>query len=218
MVRVSQDLPDPTVRDATRPDHGHPSAPDGSSAGGRTSGPTADVSVRVAWADDAEAVAAVQVRAWRESYADLLPAEVLASLDHASMAEGWRRALAAPGDARHRVLVALERNLVTGFVVTGPTTDPDHDPVATGELSDLTVDPHQRGSGHGSRLLTAAAETLEADRFTVAVSWLPVGDDARRAFLTGAGWAPDGAHRSLDLLGDGTTVVKQVRLHTRLVD
>jgi hypothetical protein len=28
--------------------------------------PTADVSVRVAWADDAEAIAAVQVRAWRQ--------------------------------------------------------------------------------------------------------------------------------------------------------
>jgi len=218
MVRVSQDLPDPTVRDAARPDHGHPTSTPtpASGAGGPTVG--ADVSVRVAWADDAEAVAAVQVRAWRESYADLLPPEVLASLDPAQLAEGWRHALAAPGDARHRVLVALARNLVTGFVVTGPTADPDHDPVATGELTDLTVDPRQRGAGHGSRLLTAAAETLEADRFSTAVAWLPVGDDARRAFLTGAGWAPDGAHRTLDLLGDGTTVVKQVRLHTRLVD
>ncbi|MCW2865952.1 MAG: GCN5-related N-acetyltransferase [Marmoricola sp.] len=214
MVRVSQDLPDPTVRDTTLPG---PSGPGGSPGAG-SPGPTADVSVRVAWADDAEAVAAVQVRAWRESYADLLPPEVLASLDPAGMAAAWRQALAAPGDARQRVLVALARNLVTGFVVTGPTTDPDHDPVATGELSDLTVDPHQRGAGHGSRLLTAAAETLAADRFSTAVSWLPVGDDAQRAFLTGAGWAPDGAHRTLDLLGDGTTVVKQVRLHTRLVD
>ncbi|MCW2818247.1 MAG: GCN5-related N-acetyltransferase [Marmoricola sp.] len=211
MGPVSQDLPDPTVRDPSRPD---PTPP----AGGRTGGPTADVSVRVAWADDADAIAAVQVRAWRESYADLLPPDVLASLDPAAMAEGWRRALAAPGDARHRVLVALERNLVTGFVVTGPTADPDHDPVATGELSDLTVDPHRRGAGHGSRLLTAAAETLEADRFSLALAWLPVGDDRQRGFLTGAGWDADGAHRTLDLLGDGTTVVKQVRLHTRLHD
>ena len=40
-------------------------------------GPSADVSVRVAWADDAPAIAAVQVRAWPELYAGLLPAEVL---------------------------------------------------------------------------------------------------------------------------------------------
>ena len=31
-------------------------------------GPTADVSVRVAWADDAEAIAQVQVKAWRRAY------------------------------------------------------------------------------------------------------------------------------------------------------
>ena len=180
--------------------------------------PTADVSARVAWAEDAPAIAAVQVRAWRSSYADLLPDEVLEGLDPDPIAEGWRAALARPDDARNRVLVALERNLVTGFVVTGPATDPDCDPVRTGELTDLTVDPHQRGEGHGSRLLHAGVDTLVADRFTRAVSWLPAADDALRAFLTGAGWGPDGAHRTLDLLGDGSTTVKQVRLHTALTD
>jgi hypothetical protein len=48
--------------------------------------------------------------------------------------------------------------------------------------------------------------------------WLPAADDALRAFLTSAGWGPDGAHRTLDLTGDGNTTVKQVRLHTALVD
>jgi GNAT superfamily N-acetyltransferase len=180
--------------------------------------PSADVSARIAWSEDAPAIAAVQVRAWRSSYADLLPADVLRDLDPEQIAEGWRLALGRPADARNRVLVALERNLVTGFLVTGPATDPDSDPVATGELTDLTVDPHKRGAGHGSRLLQAGADTLVADRFDRAVMWLPAGDDQLRAFLTAGGWGPDGAHRTLDLLGDGTTTVKQVRLHTSLVD
>ncbi len=179
---------------------------------------SADVSARIAWADDAPAIAAVQVRAWRASYADLLPAEVLEGLDPDQIAEGWRQSLGRPHDARNRVLVALERNLVTGFLVSGPAADPDCDPVATGELADLTVDPHKRGAGHGSRLLQAGADTLVADRFTRAVMWLPAGDDALRAFLTESGWGPDGAHRTLDLVGDGSTTVKQVRLHTALVD
>ena len=149
--------------------------------------PSADVSARVAWSDDAPAIAAVQVRAWRTSYADLLPPEVLSSLDPELFTEGWRTALARPADARNRVLVALERNLVTGFVLTGPATDPDSDPVSVGELTDLTVDPHQRGA---------------------------------LGFLAGGllGRGPDGAHRTLDLLGDGSTTVKQVRLHTQLSD
>lgn len=180
--------------------------------------PSADVSARVAWAEDAPAIAAVQVRAWRTSYAELLPAEVLEGLRAEDIAASWSKALARPEDARNRVVVALERNLVTGFVVTGPAGDPDCDPVATGELTDLTVDPHKRGAGHGSRLLQAGVDTLVADRFTRAVTWLPAKDDDLRAFLTGAGWGPDGAHRTLDLLGDGSTTVQQVRLHTSLVD
>ncbi|MFL6024333.1 MAG: GNAT family N-acetyltransferase [Marmoricola sp.] len=177
---------------------------------------SADVSCRVAWADDAPAIAAVQVRAWRDSYAEVLPAELLESMDPAGIAEGWRASLSRPADARNRVLIALERNLVTGFALTGPAGDPDRDPVADGEITDLTVDPHQRGSGHGSRLMQACVDTLKADRFTHAVTWLGATDDATRAFLTDAGWAPDGAHRTLDLTGDGAVTVKQVRLHTDL--
>jgi ribosomal protein S18 acetylase RimI-like enzyme len=180
--------------------------------------PSADVSARVAWSEDAPAIAAVQVRAWRASYADLLPASVLDALDPDQLAEGWRAALARPTDARNRVLVSLERNLVTGFVVTSPASDPDCDPIKVGELTDLTVDPHKRRAGHGSRLLQAGIDTLVADRFELAVTWLQAADDATRTFLTSAGWGPDGAHRTLDLAGDGTTTVKQVRLHTALVD
>ena len=63
---------------------------------------SADVSARVAWADDAAAIAAVQVRAWRTTYDDLLPAEVLAALDADQIAEGWRLALGRPEDAPGR--------------------------------------------------------------------------------------------------------------------
>jgi GNAT superfamily N-acetyltransferase len=177
---------------------------------------SADVSCRVAWADDAPAIAAVQVRAWRASYGGLLPAEVLEALDPEQIAAGWRASLGRPPDARNRVLVALTHDTVTGFAVTGPATDPDCDPVTDGELSDLTVDPDRHAEGHGSRLMQACVDTLRADRFTRAVGWLAAEDDARRGFFTAAGWAPDGAHRTLDLTGDGGVTVKQVRLHTLL--
>lgn len=178
-------------------------------------GPTADVSVRVAWADDADAIAAVQVRAWPELYAGLLPAEAFPR-DVGAVAAQWRQSLAQPADARHRVLVALERNRVVGFALTGPATDPDCDPVADGELAEVTLDPAERAKGHGSRLLQAAVDTLAADRFSRAVTWVNSGDDALRTFLTEAGWAPDTAHRELDLDGTGATTVRQVRLHTAI--
>jgi GNAT superfamily N-acetyltransferase len=178
--------------------------------------PTADVSVRVGWADDAAGIATVQVAAWRHQYAELLPADVLDSFDVDQFAAAWHQALTRPADARNRALVALERNTVRGFAVTNPSPDPDSDPIADGELSELVVDPGHTRAGHGSRLLHAAVDTLRADRFTRATTWLPTTDDVRRAFITDAGWAPDGAHRELDLHGDGTVLVKQVRLHTDL--
>ena len=178
------------------------------------SSPTSDVSARIAWSDDAPAIAALQLRAWREMYAGLVPADALPT-DLEAATAAWQVGLAAPKDARNRVLVALERNRVVGFAITTPATDPDCDPVADAELMELTVDPDERGKGHGSRLLQAAVDTMRADRFTRSVTWAIASDDALRTFLTEAGWAPDTAHRELDLEGDGTTVVKQVRLHTQ---
>jgi ribosomal protein S18 acetylase RimI-like enzyme len=179
-----------------------------------TAGP--DVSVRVAWADDAPAIAAVQVAAWRQEYAGLLPAELLDSFDADRFAAIWHQSLAKPADARNRVLVALDRNAVRGFAVTSPSPDPDSDPVADGEVTELVVHPDHGRAGHGSRLLQACVDTLRADRFTRATTWLTSNDDVRREFLVGAGWAADGAHRELDLHGDGSVRVKQVRLHTDL--
>ena len=176
--------------------------------------PSADVSVRVAWADDAPAIAAVQLATWRTTYAGLPAGAVPDDLDAATAA--WQRALSRPGDARNRVLVALERNRVVGFAITSPASDPDCDPVADGELAELTVAPEERGKGHGSRLLQAAADTLQADRFTRAVLWAGAADDALRGFLADAGWAADGAHRELALDETGSASLKQVRLHTAL--
>ena len=176
--------------------------------------PTADVSVRVGWADDAVAIARVQVAAWRQQYAGVLPDELIAELDVERFAAAWREGLTRPADARNRVLVALERQAVRGFAVTGPATDPDSDAVADGEIAELVVDPAYTRAGHGSRLLQACVDTLRADRFVRATTWVNSVDDARREFLVSAGWAPDGAHRELDLHGDGAVRVKQVRLHT----
>ncbi len=182
--------------------------------------PRADLSVRVGWVDDASAVAAVQLTAWRERYAGLLPAAALPDPEDSATAQAaaaqWHRSLQRPGDARNRVLVALDRQRVAGVAVSQPAGDPDCDPVADAELSELAVLPDDRGRGHGSRLVQAAVDTMRADRFTRAVCWLVASDDRTRAFLTGAGWAADGAHRTLDLTGDGSVTVRQVRLHTAL--
>ena len=178
--------------------------------------PRSEVRVRVAGVDDATAVARVQVESWRERYDGVLPAELIDAMNVDDFAERWRASLHRPGDARNRVLVALDGDAVRGFAVTGPATDPDADPIADGEITELTVERGHRRRGHGSRLLQAAVETLRSDRFTRGTVWVASADDTARRFVTEAGWAPDGAHRELDLRGDGAIRLKQVRLHTDL--
>jgi len=61
-------------------------------------------------------------------------------------------------------------------------------------------------------LLAAAADLLREHAFRTAVTWVFTEDAALRAFLEPAGWAPDGARRTLDL----GRPVEMLRLHTSL--
>jgi len=177
--------------------------------------PVADNSVRVAWAADAEAIGAVQLRAWTHSYANVLPSELLNQLTAGEIAEVWTQAMIRPPTARRRVLVALHHGSVVGFAATAPAEDPDAGP-EDGEIAAFHIDPAAHRSGHGSRLLMAAADTLRADGFSRALLWVVVGDDDLRAFLEPAGWAPDSAHRTLDLDEESNAQLRQIRLHTEL--
>lgn len=170
----------------------------------------AEVSVRPARPDDAGALAHVQVVTWRAAYAGVLPAHALDALTEEAVTAGWRAAITVPPSPRHRVLVALESGSVVGYAAVAPATDEDRDPSADGELLALYVHPAAGRRGHGSRLLAAAVDTLRDDRCALAHTWLLAQDDVTRAFLTSAGWAPDGATRDLDM----GALVHQVRLHT----
>ena len=87
------------------------------------------------------------------------------------------------------------------------------DPERDAELVALAVDPARAREGHGSRLLAAAADLLREHAFHTAVTWVFTEDTALRSFLEPAGWAVDGARRTLAL----ERPVELVRMHTSLV-
>ncbi len=178
--------------------------------------PRPDGSVRLAWAADADAIAEVQVAALQMLQHALVPGAPQVDLSETSGA--WRAAIVRPPSARHRVLVALAADQVVGLAATAPAEDPDADPAIDGEMVALHVDPRHTGQGHGSRLVAACADTLRADGFRRAYVWLLADDDAQRAFLGSAGWAPDGAHREVETAatGAGSAPLRMVRLHTDL--
>lgn len=175
----------------------------------------ADASVRLAWADDAAAIAEVQVGSLRTQFATLLGDAAPTDSDREAFAQVWQRSLATPPSARHRVLVALQGPDVVGFAATGPGEDPDAAP-DVGELLALHVGPSWTGIGHGSRLISAVADTMRADGFTTALTWLMAADTATARFLASAGWSADGGSRDVAADETGQHVLPQRRWHTDL--
>ena len=170
----------------------------------------ADVSVRPARVTDADAAARSQLASWAEDGA--LPPGALAAASVSDLAEAWTEAILRPPSPRHRVLVAVDVDVVVGVAATAPHDDPDADPRDEGALMTLTVAPVARRRGHGSRLLAAAVDTLRDAGFATVYAWVP--DERGLDFLVRAGWAEDGARRTLDLDGTGTVLAEEVRLVT----
>jgi GNAT superfamily N-acetyltransferase len=152
----------------------------------------------------------VQAAAWRASYADLLPTDVVAALEPEALGETWREALVRPQSGSHRVLVALSGGELVGFVAIGPAGGGQ--PVV-GEVVALVVTPGAQRAGHGSRLLNAAADRLREVGFEQVVVWALDVDRVRVDFLTGAGFQPDGATRTFAAgEGEGEGQLREVRL------
>jgi len=179
--------------------------------------------VRPAQPDDAAEIARIQLATWRHAYRRILPRQVLEDLDESWMADRWRSSIDAPPSPRHRVLVAVEQAeqaYLVGFAATGAADEaalaPDEPEEAilaphVASITDLLVEPRWNRRGHGSRLLAACTDLWREDGFTTALAWAFEADTALRAFLTSAGWEPDGVTRALDM---DDMLVPQLRLHT----
>lgn len=174
-------------------------------------------SVRLALPAEAAGIAAVQRRSWTQLYPEPVAARLLDDADLESMASSWELAIVRPPLATLRVLVAVDsgegRHRVVGFAAVGPSDDPDASPAEDALVAEFAIDPLAQRQGHGSRLLQACMDTLRADGFARATWWVRSTDDPLRGFLTGAGWAADGAHTEVGT-DDETARVKLIRMHT----
>jgi GNAT superfamily N-acetyltransferase len=165
----------------------------------------ARAAVRPAAPADVDEIVRIQAATWRVAYTALVPASAISRLHD----EGSRRAWAAAVTARtgFHVFVATEGDQTVGFCAAAHHTDGNGPGIA--EIGTLLVEPRWGRRGHGGRLLAAAAEALRGYGAERGQAWVPEADAASRKFYARAGWAPDGAVRTLDT-GDGT--LREVRL------
>ena len=133
---------------------------------------TRSVTVRPAFAADAEAMGRVAGRSWNATYRGMLPDAVLDEWI-AGVTDGWKAAFAgAAPDTPWRPWVAERDGRVVGYATTTPAKDffvPPPD--GAGEVTNLYLDPDAIGTGTGRRLYTHAVDDLRDRGFDPLVIW-----------------------------------------------
>lgn len=149
-------------------------------------------SVRRAQLEDAEAIAAVHVTAWKESYTGLVPAEMLASLSVAERADRWRRILGKPDPAiATAAFVACEPGgTVMGFSSCGLQRSADLAGRAFGgEFQAIYVLRAAQRRGMGRALMGAMAQNLMNRGLQGGALWVLAGNQPATNFYDALGGA-----------------------------
>ncbi|WP_168626173.1 GNAT family N-acetyltransferase [Cryobacterium sp. BB307] len=156
--------------------------------------------IRPARAEDADRMGVVIVQSWHETYAHLLPAETLASLDPAERADMWRRAIERRGGVGGPVVAEVD-GVVVGLAGAG--TPLDEDPPVPLQLYVIYLLAAHHGSGAGQGLLDAAIGTEPA------LVWVAEDNPRAIAFYERNGFVRDGTSDELSI-GDGS--IHEIRM------
>jgi ribosomal protein S18 acetylase RimI-like enzyme len=135
-----------------------------------------DILIIAAGPGDAAGLADVHVRAWRETYAGLLPGAYLAQLSRPLHERRWKRLLTA-APPPEIVLAAEGRGGLVGYCAAQGRLDTD-----SAEVSTLYVIKAAQKLGLGRRLLAAAARAQQARGASAMHLWVLNGNDAARGF------------------------------------
>jgi ribosomal protein S18 acetylase RimI-like enzyme len=140
--------------------------------------------LRHATPKDAGAIAEVHVASWRETYAGLLPQEMLTALSVEARKRSWSRMLAdLPAAQLDAVFVATSVDSVIGFGACGPQRD---DGLAaqglSGEIGSVYVRRPHQGRGLGARLMREMFAALSDAGHDAASLWVLTDNASARGF------------------------------------
>lgn len=158
------------------------------------------IGVRPAQVEDVHGIAEVHVKAWQETYAHLVPSEVLATMSVDQRDRRWIEILSLSDSV---TWVATDGGRIVGFATSGPGRDSDSPREL--ELPSIYVLASHYGSGAGQRLLDAALGDLPA------FLWVADDNPRARAFYARNGFVPDGTTKVGPVAGTPVLEVRLVR-------
>jgi ribosomal protein S18 acetylase RimI-like enzyme len=147
--------------------------------------------LRVAGPDDVDQLTAVFLDCWKISYAQVMPASLVAGMTPRKARSMWADALRRP----HQTIVAATEDepphAVLGFVGFQLQED------GAGYVGSLYVSPNLQGGGVGRLLLSEAEKELRDRGARTARLWVFEENAPSRAFYARQGWKPDGRRETL---------------------
>lgn len=120
----------------------------------------------------------VHVESWRQTYADILSQEFLASLSYERREEVWRRTLSSPGDLT--LVAEIPETGIVGFVSAG--AERSGDPIYTGEVYAIYLLKSHWRQGIGRRLFCEAARELRQLGHSALLVWVLKDNPSRRFY------------------------------------
>ena len=121
---------------------------------------TKSAEIRIAHADDAEAIAQVHDLAWRNAYRGIIPGVALEKMIVRRGPHWWARNIRRGG----AVLVLEAFGTVAGYVSVGRSRMKRL--TYSGEIYELYLHPEYQGVGFGRRLLEAGQSILKRNRLS----------------------------------------------------
>lgn len=154
---------------------------------------TSDFRLRPCAPEDAEAIAAIQVRSFQAGFADVHPLAALLKLDPAPRVQPWRD---------RQAVIAEDREGIVGVIQDGPS-----DEEGVGEIYRLFVAPERWGTGVAQALMSCSLEQLRTAGFEEALLWVHADNPRARHFYEAEGWKFDGAEKDQERLGQPVTLL-----------
>jgi ribosomal protein S18 acetylase RimI-like enzyme len=152
--------------------------------------------IRNATPNDAPAIAAIQVAASQNAYADIVSPDDLKGLAVSTRTSVWTQLITA-ASGPEQIIVGEEADLLCCYAHLGRSRDADATDT-TGELYSLYVDPGNWRRGFGRNLLTASMRRLRDLGFSDATLWVLAANSQARRFYEQFGWDIDGTDKDLD--------------------
>ncbi len=158
--------------------------------------------IRAATPDDAATIAQIHVGSWRESYAQLIPAETLARLDVAERSARWREIIAsAPASAAVFLLESAQEGPV-GFSACAAQRSERLEALGYGgEFEALYILRRGQRRGGGRALMRAMARHLLAQGWRAASVWVFRDNPPARRFYEALGGVATGVDGTWTTLG-----------------